>query len=343
MAKYRNNFVPNPDQRSFGVLLVNLGTPKSPESSSVRRFLRQFLSDQRVVELPKAIWWFILHGIILTIRPRRSAAAYQKVWMPDGSPLLVNATKQAERLEAVLQQNGIQNGRVQYAMRYGEPSVARALDELTESGIDRVLIIPMYPQYSGSTTGSVFDDVGDSLKRRRFVPSLRFMNGYACDERYIHSLQVTVREHWIVHGKSDKLVMSFHGLPQAFCDQGDPYFQQCTATASALAAKLDLDDTDWTLCFQSRVGAAPWLRPYADEVISNLPNDGVTRIDMICPGFSVDCLETLEEVAIGYKELFLKSGGESFQFIPCLNDHPEHIEMLSGFVRDSVSDWIHSE
>ncbi len=338
MPKYIDNFDQGSDTKRFGVMLVNLGTPDSPSPSSVRRFLRQFLSDTRVVELPKLVWWFILNGIVLVTRPRRSAEAYQKVWQDGGSPLMINAVKQAEGLKKFLRTNGADGCVVRHAMRYGSPSIAEVLDALTGQGIDRVLVIPMYPQYSGSTTASIFDEIGKVLAKRRFVPEIRFMNGYATRGEYIECLEQTVRQHWSGNGQSDCLVMSFHGLPQEVCDAGDPYQKQCAETASLLAGRLD--PPEWRLCFQSRFGPKAWLQPYAEQVFQELPTQGFKSVDVICPGFSADCLETLEEVNMGYRELFLSSGGESFSYIPCLNDRAEHIQMLDSFVRASAGDWL---
>ncbi len=338
MVKYIDNFDQKSDSNQFGVILANLGTPDSPSVSSVRRFLRQFLSDTRVVELPKLFWWFILNGIILVIRPRRSAHAYQKVWQEGGSPLMINAVKQATNLEQTLNSNESNNVLVRHAMRYGTPSIAQVFDEFTAMGISRVLVLPMYPQYSGSTTASIFDEIGKVLGKRRFVPDIRFMHAYASRTEYIQCLEQTIRQHWSVNGQSDYLLISFHGLPQQVCDEGDPYERQCIETANLLADRLKLENWNW--CFQSRFGPKQWLQPYADQVITDLPKKGFKRIDVVCPGFSSDCLETLEEVNIGYRELFLESGGEEFRYIPCLNDRIEHIEMLAQFVRQSAADWI---
>lgn len=340
MAKFINHFADRPDSRSFGVILANLGTPASVETSSVRRFLREFLSDPRVVELPKPLWWLILNGVILVIRPSKSAAAYREIWTEDGSPLMVNATAQVDKLQESLLKQNITNAQVRCAMRYGEPSLKGVIQEFGDLGIDRIVIIPMYPQYSGSTIGSVFDDVGACMSRLRRVPAIRFINGYAEHDQYIESLRKSVTGHWAKNGRADRLVMSFHGLPQDFCDKGDPYYDQCMATAQLLAKQLELGTYQWNVCFQSRVGRQQWLQPYVDEVISDLPNQGVRSIEMICPGFSVDCLETLEEVNMGYRKLFLDSGGERFEYIPCLNDQPGHIELLDYLLKESAADWI---
>lgn len=340
MPRYRNNFAPKSDTKQIGVILANLGTPDSPSTSSVRRFLRQFLSDTRVVELPKIFWWFILNGIILVIRPRRSAHAYQQIWQEDGSPLMIYSIRQAEALEKLMNSDHSVPIAVRHVMRYGRPSVGDVLDEMTGLGIDRVLVIPLYPQYSGSTVASTFDEIANVLAKRRFVPEIRFMSGYANRTEYIECLEQTVRQHWSDNGQAECLVMSFHGLPQEVCDAGDPYQQQCSETAHLLASKLGVQN--WRLCFQSRFGPKAWIQPYTESVLKDLGQQGTKNIDMICPGFSADCLETLEEVNIGYRELFLASGGKTFTYIPCLNDRPEHIQMLSQFVRKSAGDWLQS-
>ena len=341
MAKYIDNLTRKSKSNQFGVVLVNLGTPQSPSVSSVRRFLRQFLSDSRVVELPKPIWWFILNGIILVVRPRKSAHAYRSIWQEGGSPLMINANKQADGLQRFLQSAECDNAFVRHAMRYGEPSIAAVFDELTGQGIDRVIVLPMYPQYSASTTASIFDALGDALGKRRFVPDIRFVHSYAVRAEYIECLEQSVRQHWSENGQSECLVISFHGLPQEMCDRGDPYRQQCTETANLLAEKLEIQN--WRICFQSRFGPKAWLQPYTEDVLGELPKQGVSSVDVICPGFSSDCLETLEEVNIEYRQLYLESGGKSFSYIPCLNDRAEHIEMLAQFVRSFASDWLQAQ
>ena len=339
MPRYIDNFTSSVRDPAFGVMLVNLGTPESPTVSSVRKFLREFLSDGRVIEIPSWIWFIILNGVILRIRPSKSLKAYEKVWTKDGSPLLVNTSKQTLALDRELNQKGGAM-QVRYAMRYGEPSIATVMDEMTSRGINRIVTLPMYPQYSGSTIGSVFDEIGNVLRKRRFVPSIRFVSGYSGNASYIECLASSVRTHWQQHGKSECLVMSFHGLPQAYVDKGDPYENECRADAQMLAHALKLKDDEWTMCFQSRVGASPWLKPYTDDVLSELIGSGIKSIDMICPGFSADCLETLEEVNIGYRELFMEKGGKTFRYIPCLNDSPDHIEVLASLVRSTAGDWL---
>ena len=293
------------------------------------------------MEFPKPLWTVILNCFILTTRPKKSAAAYREIWQDDGSPLMINTVKQVQQLENNLVDRGVSSVVVRAAMRYGEPSIARVFDDATGLGIRRFFVLPLYPQYSGSTVGSVFDAIGDVTRRRRFVPSIRFTNGYADHKDYLRALQISVREHWVTNGKAEKLVMSFHGLPRAMSDMGDPYYSECETTAVALAQMLNLQSEEWTMCFQSRFGPTAWLQPYTEDVLKQLPGAGTTDIDVICPGFASDCLETLEEVNIQYRNLFMQSGGKSFQYIPCLNDQPMHIEMLTQFVLESASDWIH--
>lgn len=334
MAKFSDNFLPSEENCPVGVVLVNLGTPSEPSVSAVRRYLREFLSDKRVIELPFVIWFFILNCIILLTKPSKSLEAYEKVWSSEGSPLLANTKKQAEALEKKLSNSDGRNAVVRCAMRYGQPSIENVLDELTQSGIERIVILPMYPQYSGSTIGSVFDEVGNVLKTRRYVPTIQFISGYSGNEDYINCLAYSIRARWNQHGKSERLVISFHGLPQSYVEKGDPYERQCRKDAELLAGNLGLGDDEWVICFQSRFGATPWLQPYTDVVLEELAMSGVESIDVICPGFAADCLETLEEVNMQYRELFLEKGGKAFQYIPCLNDNPCHIEALARLVRD---------
>ncbi len=335
-AMFADNFRADIENSSVGVVLVNLGTPDAPDVPSVRRFLRQFLSDARVVEAPRLLWWLVLNCAILPFRPAKSAAAYREIWSAEGSPLIVNAVRQAQALQQRLAGSCI----VCHAMSYGAPSVADALDGLTAQGVRRIVVIPMYPQYSSTTTGSVFDAVGKAMATRRYVPSIRFLNSYATRESYIDSLAESVRAYWREHGRAQRLLMSFHGIPVEYAEKGDPYPTECRATARALAKRLDLADQDWALAFQSRFGPKQWLQPYTEDVLKQSVSDGIARIDAICPGFSADCLETLEEVAMTYREMFIEQGGESLSYIPCLNDSPSHIEMLCELVCETASDWL---
>ena len=320
------------------ILLCNLGTPDAPTAPALRRYLGEFLADHRVVEIPKAVWWLILHGIILRTRPAKSAAKYATVWTPDGSPLAVWTAKQATLLRGWLGEAG-NNVLVRPAMRYGNPSIASQLDALKAEGATRVLILPLYPQYSGTTTASVFDAVYSWAARARNVPELRFVNHYHDDAGYIDALAATVQAHWKQHGPPDKLVMSFHGVPERTLHLGDPYHCESHKTARLLAERLGLQKSDWQLTFQSRFGKAKWLEPYTEPTLIEMGKAGVGRVDVICPGFTGDCLETLEEINQEAREAFLHAGGKEFHYIPCLNDSPDWITALSAIAQQHMGGW----
>ena len=320
------------------ILLCNLGTPDAPTASALRRYLGEFLADHRVVEIPRAVWLPILHGIILRTRPAKSAAKYATVWTEDGSPLAVWTTKQATLLRGWLGEAG-QNVLVRPAMRYGNPSIASQLDALKAEGATRILILPLYPQYSGTTTASVFDAVYTWAARTRNVPELRFVNHYHDDASYIDALASTVRAHWKHHGPPDKLVMSFHGVPERTLHLGDPYHCESHKTARLLAERLGLQKDDWQLTFQSRFGKAKWLEPYTEPTLIEMGKAGVGRVDVICPGFTGDCLETLEEINQEAREAFLHAGGKEFHYIPCLNDSPAWITALSAIAQQHMGGW----
>lgn len=319
-----------------GVLVVNLGTPAAPERRSVRRYLKQFLSDPRVVEYPRWLWWLILNGIILTIRPSRSAQAYRKIWTDDGSPLLVVSRRQVKALRRILDERYAGKVKVELGMRYGHPSIADALGRLDASTVRSLLVVPLYPQYSGSTTGSVFDEVADCLKQWRWLPAVRFINTYHDHPAYIDALAGKITEFRSRHAGSDHLVMSFHGVPKSYLLQGDPYYCQCFKTARLLAERLNLDEGQWSLVFQSRFGREEWLQPYCDQELKKMPAKGIKRIDIVCPGFSADCLETLEEINIQYRQLFLDAGGERYNYIPCLNEDEKHLAFLAELVGEHL-------
>ena len=320
------------------ILLCNLGTPDAPTAPALRRYLGEFLADHRVVEIPKAVWWLILHGIILRTRPAKSAAKYATVWTPDGSPLAVWTAKQATLLRGWLGEAG-NNVLVRPAMRYGNPSIASQLDALKAEGATRVLILPLYPQYSGTTTASVFDAVYSWAARTRNVPELRFVNHYHDDAGYIDALAATVQAHWKHHGPPDKLVMSFHGVPERTLHLGDPYHCESHKTARLLAERLGLQKSDWQLTFQSRFGKAKWLEPYTEPTLIEMGKAGVGRVDVICPGFTGDCLETLEEINQEAREAFLHAGGKEFHYIPCLNDSADWITALSAIAQQHMGGW----
>lgn len=320
------------------VLLCNLGTPDAPTAPAVRRYLAQFLSDPRVVEIPKLLWWLILHGVILRVRPAKSAAKYATVWLPEGSPLKVWTQKQARLLAGYLGERG-HKVQVAFAMRYGTPAIGRELDALKATGATRILVLPMYPQYCAATTASVNDAIYQWAQRVRALPELRFVNRYHDDPAYIAALAKRVSDHWMSHGRPDKLVMSFHGMPRRTRDLGDPYCGECLETGRLLAQRLDLKDEQWVVTFQSRFGKAEWLQPYTEPTLVGLAKQGVKRVDVMCPGFTADCLETLEEIAQEARDAFLEAGGAEFNYIPCLNDQHEWIAALSAIAIRHMQGW----
>jgi ferrochelatase len=322
----------------MGVLLVNLGTPEAPSTSAVRKFLREFLSDPRVIETPRWLWLPILHAVILRIRPARSAKAYREIWMEQGSPLLVYSQALAGALHNSLGKLLHKNVHVALAMNYGNPTIEAGLKELEAMRVRRLLVLPLYPQYSGSTTGSVFDRVTRILQRRRWLPELRFVGDYHAQPSYIHALADSVRNHWRQHERAH-LLMSFHGLPKSYLTAGDPYRHQCEQTAQLLAQALQLRDAEWSLSFQSRVGRGEWLRPYTDELLAEYAARGPKRITAICPGFATDCLETLEEIALRNRADFLHKGGESFDYVPALNANEAHVNVLTELILRQAQGW----
>ena len=333
----RNNFE-HADAPRAAVLLVNLGTPDAPDTASVRRYLAEFLADPRIIEMPRWLWRIILHGVILRIRPKRSAHAYQQVWTEAGSPLLVHTERLAAAAAETLQ--GIASGPllVRAAMRYGRPAIATVLRELQAANVRRILILPLYPQYSGTTTATVFDAVAAELKRWRWIPEITFVSDYYAQPAFSEVLADSVRAHWAQHGRKH-LLMSFHGIPERYLHAGDPYHCQCHATARRLAEALGLGAQDWTLAFQSRVGREPWLRPYTDETLAAMPARGIKEVDVICPGFAVDCLETLEEIAVENRGRFINAGGSAYGYIPALNDSAEHAALIAQIVRERSAHW----
>lgn len=324
---------------SLGVLVVNLGTPAAPTTGAVRRYLGQFLADPRVVELPRWLWRLILHGYILRVRPRRSASAYRRIWTDHGSPLLLNSQQLTAALQRRLSSQLPGEVNVALGMTYGEPSIDRALDALHERHARRILVLPLYPQYSGSSTGSVFDAVTMTLSRRRWVPEIRFVNHYHDASGYIASLSSAIREFWQQHGRGEKLLFSFHGLPKQMLERGDPYHCQCQKTARLLAESLELDDTQWEIAFQSRLGKAEWLRPYCDETLMRWGERGMGTIDVVCPGFAVDCLETLEEIAMQNADIYSAAGGGELRYVPALNAGEDHVAFLARLVEKNVAGW----
>ncbi len=322
-----------------GVLLINLGTPDAPTAPALRRYLKQFLSDRRVVEIPRAIWWPILNGIILNTRPRKSAEKYAQVWTNEGSPLLVHTQRQAKMLKGFLGVRGVQV-EVGFGMRYGNPSVASAIEALKARNCDRILVIPLYPQYAASSSASAMDAVWDALQHIRSMPEIRSIRHYHDHPGYIAALAASVREHWMTHGgRPDKLLMSFHGVPRYTLDKGDPYHCECQKTGRLLAEALGLSRDQYQICFQSRFGRAEWLQPYFAPTLEALGKQKTRRVDVICPGFSSDCLETLEEIAMEGKTTFLNAGGGEFHYIPALNERDDWIQALSDIVVQHLQGW----
>lgn len=338
------NFDAKPDFRhgqdsSLGILLVNLGTPDEPTTKAVRRYLKAFLSDPRVVEVPRPIWWLILNLYILRVRPAESAKAYRTIWTESGSPLLLHSRKLAETLEEKLSDDLSGNVHVELAMSYGNPSIPDALARLYEKQAERILILPLYPQYSGTTTGTVFEAVMKQIGQRRWIPETRFINHYHDDPGYIAALASSIQRHWDASGRGERLLFSFHGIPKSLVLAGDPYQCQALKTARLVAESLELERHQWEISFQSRVGREEWLRPYTDELLEKWGHDGVGDIDVASPGFAVDCLETLEEVAIRYGELFTESGGGKLRYIPALNSSDEHINLLFNLIEQNLGGW----
>ena len=320
------------------VVLCNLGTPDEPTPPALRRYLREFLSDPRVVEIPRAVWLPLLHGVILRTRPARSARKYATIWTPDGSPLKTWTIKQAKLLGGYLGQRG-HRVLVRHAMRYGSPSIASVLDEVKTAGATRVLILPLYPQYSGPTTASVFDAVAAWGQTVRTLPELRFVNRFHDDRGYIDALARRVTDYWQTHGRGNRLVLSFHGVPKRTLMLGDPYHCECQKTARLLGERLDLKPDQLQVTFQSRFGKAEWLQPYTEPTLIALAGQGVDRVDVLCPGFTSDCLETLEEIALEARAAYLGAGGRTFHYIPCLNDQHEWIVALVELTLRHLQGW----
>jgi protoporphyrin/coproporphyrin ferrochelatase len=320
------------------ILLCNLGTPDAPTAPALRRYLAEFLSDPRVVEIPRALWWWILHGVILRVRPAKSAAKYATIWRPEGSPLKIETDKQAKLLRGYLGQRG-HRVTVRMAMRYGSPSIPATLDELKAAGVQRVLVLPLYPQYCAATTASVADKVLEWAARQRALPELRFVNHYHDDRGYIDALAKRVTDHWMAHGRAEKLVLSFHGVPKRTLLLGDPYHCECQKTARLLAERLQLRRDEMLVTFQSRFGKAQWLQPYTEPTLTALAKNGLKRVDVMCPGFTADCLETLEEIDQEARAAFLAAGGREFHYIPCLNDQHEWIAALAALGIRHLQGW----
>lgn len=324
----------------FGVMLVNLGTPEKPDPASVRRYLAEFLWDKRVIQLPRLRWWLILHGIILRLRPGKVARLYQSIWSDEGSPLLVISRAQQAAIQQALQKKLHCDIPVTLAMTYGEPSITQASRSLMAQGIHRILVLPLYPQYSATTTGAVFDALARALQNTPNLPELHIIRDYWEQPAYLDALASSIRQHWQEHGQPDRLLMSFHGIPQRYEDQGDPYPSLCRNTARAVAERLGLRDDQWSEAFQSRFGREEWIKPYTDVLLQQWgEQDGIDRVDVVCPAFAADCLETLEEIAEQNRITFLEAGGKEYHYIPCLNDQPDHINLLTDLILRHTQPW----
>ena len=323
---------------STGILLVNLGTPEAPTTAAVRRYLAEFLSDPRVVEIPRPLWWLILHLLVLPLRPRKSAAAYAKIWLSEGSPLLIYSKRLSLEVSQKLQ-NKHQGTIVKLAMRYGKPAIREMLNEMRKKSVQRLLLLPMFPQYSATTTASVFDEVARILSAWRWQPELRYINHYHKHSSYISACAEQIRSFRNQHDCGDLLLLSFHGLPKRNLLEGDPYHCQCHATTRLIAQTLSLNEHEYKLCFQSRFGRAEWLQPYTEPTLCELAKQGVKTIDVFCPGFSVDCLETLEEIAIRGREVFIDAGGLELRYIPALNDNQLHVESITNLISRNIENW----
>ena len=324
----------------IGVLVVNLGTPDSPSYFAVQRYLAEFLGDRRVINTSRWVWLPLLYGIVLPLRPIRTARNYRKVWMPGGSPLAVYSRGLSEKIGALLQQGAGDRFRVELAMTYGNPSIPDAIQRLAEQNVRRLLVLPLYPQYCSSTTGSVFDRTSAALARWRWLPETRFVNDYHGDAGYIDALADQILETWNNAGERSHLVMSYHGIPAAYVAEGDPYQAQTEATTRAVALRLKLSAGEYSHCYQSRFGSVVWLQPYTQDLLLELIKRGVRRLTVASPSFAVDCLETLEEVAMECRHQFMQLGGEKFEFVPALNDTDRHAEVLAAIVRNQLKGWI---
>ncbi len=332
MAQYHGPFPGNDQPETLGVLLVNLGTPDAPSTGEVRRYLAEFLSDPRVVEMPRLLWRMILHGMILRTRPAQSAAAYRKVWTDTGSPLLTISREQEKALQDVMEQQVDQPVRVELTMRYGNPSIASGLEKLRQANARRIIVLPLYPQYSATTSASTFDAISSELQQWRWLPDLEFISHYHDHPAYIATLATSVQDHWQQHGRPEKLLMSFHGIPEDYAAAGDPYPEECRTTARLLAEKLELNPDQWVASFQSRMGRKEWIKPYTDEQLKEWGGSGVNSVHVICPGFPSDCLETIEEIGEENREYYTQAGGSDYHYIPALNSSPEHIQALAEII-----------
>lgn len=327
-------------QQRTGVLLINLGTPDAPTAKALRPYLKEFLSNPRIIEIPKWIWWPILHGIILNFRPKKSAEKYAQIWMPEGSPLKVYTERQTDSLRNALEKRTSPAPIVEYAMNIGSPSVADVMQRMSKQGCERILVLPLFPQYAASSTAAAMDNVFATLNTMRNMPAIRTVKHYHDDPGYIAALAHNISEYWEQNGKPDKLIMSFHGVPRATLDKGDPYHCYCQKTGRLLAEALKLNTDQYQVCFQSRFGRAKWLTPYTSDTLMQMGKDKLRRVDVVCPGFVSDCLETLEEIAIEARKTFLDAGGQAFHYIPCLNERNDWIQALTDIAHHNLQGWL---
>lgn len=342
--KYRSNLSFTHNQADkIGVLITNLGTPDAPKKAELKRYLKEFLSDPRVVEVPKLIWWMILNLVILNIRPKRSARAYQTVWTERGSPLMFHTHDQGEALRTKLRAQHGPDVIVEYAMRYGSPSIDKVVKGMLEHGVRKLLVLPLYPQYCASTTASTFDALASSLAGIRWIPEIRFVSHYHDFPPYIEALALSVEQHWAANGQAEKLIFTYHGIPKRYLLSGDPYHCECYKTSRLLAQRLGLQQDQYFVTFQSRFGREEWLQPYTDVTLKALPAQGIKSVQMICPGFSADCLETIEEIGIENRNYFIQAGGERYEYIPALNASSQHIEALSQLINQNIESWLNQE
>jgi ferrochelatase len=340
MARYIGHTdYPHSTPLRTGVLLVNLGTPAEPSAKALRPYLRQFLGDPRVIEWPAWLWKPILNGIILNVRPKKSAKLYASIWTEQGSPLLVYSQRITEQMRTALQTEWGDAIVVELAMRYGQPSIQKALETMRQANVQRLLILPLFPQYSATTTATIYDVVFDELKRWRWMPELRTISGYHDHPRYVQALAASIRRAWEETGRADKVLFSFHGIPKNYFAEGDPYHCFCHKSARLVAEELGMANDAYQVSFQSRFGPQEWLQPYTDKTLEAWAEQGVGSVDAICPGFAVDCLETLEEIAEENRETFLEAGGKTYRYIPCLNDSPDQMTLMIDLVTANLSGW----
>jgi ferrochelatase len=322
-----------------GVLITNLGTPDAPKKAELKKYLREFLSDPRVVEVPRLIWWMILNFVILNIRPKRSAHAYSTVWTERGSPLLFHTQDQTDALREKLTEKYGENVVVEFAMRYGSPSVDSVISKMLKQGVRKLAVLPLYPQYCASTTASTFDAVAASFAKKRLIPELRFINHYHDFAPYIEAVADKIRQHWADNGRADKLIFTYHGIPKRYLTNGDPYHCECYKTSRLLAENLGLTKDEYMVTFQSRFGREEWLQPYTDKTLMALPEQGIKSVQLVCPGFSADCLETIEEIGIENRDYFIEAGGERYEYIDALNADKSHINMMSELLEQHLQGW----